>query len=71
MTVRDLSYGLGERRLTIGAGRPEALVWNLRDSHPWYGLSVSTAQRRRRLAGGFAPHDPPTESVARGRTGSS
>ena len=50
-TVRDLSYGRDERRLTIAAGHAEVLLWSLRDSHHWYDLSVSTAQHHWRLAG--------------------
>jgi phospholipase C len=50
-TVRDLSYGRDERRLTIAAGHAEVLLWSLRDSHHWYDLSVSTAHHRWRLAG--------------------
>jgi phospholipase C len=51
VTVRDLAYGRGERRLRIGAGRTEALVWSLRESRNWYDLSVSSAHHRWRLAG--------------------
>ena len=51
VTVRDESYGGGERRLTIEAGTSETLPWSLHGSHHWYDLTVTAGRHAWRLAG--------------------
>lgn len=51
VTLRDESYGQGERHLTIGADRLEEALWTLHDSHHWYDLTVQTQHHQWRMAG--------------------
>jgi phospholipase C len=51
VTVRDQSYGRGERRIMLAPGIAEELLWDLQRSHHWYDLNVSAGQHRWRLAG--------------------
>lgn len=51
VTVRDESYGRGERRIPVAPGGAQQLLWELQDSHHWYDLIVSAGQHQWRLAG--------------------
>ena len=51
VTVRDASYGRGERSIPIGAGGTHELLWDLQSSHHWYDLIVSAGRHEWRLAG--------------------
>jgi len=50
-TVRDASYGGGERRAQVAGGQTESLLWDLQSSHHWYDLIISAGQHEWRLAG--------------------
>ena len=51
VTVRDVSYGRGERTIPIAAGATQDLLWDLQPSHHWYDLAISIGQHEWRLAG--------------------
>jgi phospholipase C len=51
VTVRDLGYGRGERRMTLAPGDLHELIWDLQPSHHWYDLAVSAERHEWRLAG--------------------
>lgn len=63
VTVRDESYGQGERHMTVGAGQTEEVLWNLHYSHHWYDLNISAGDHQWRLAGhvedGFQSNSDP------------
>ena len=50
-TVRDESYGQGERRVAVGPDETREILWDLRPSHHWYDLGISLDQHHWRLAG--------------------
>jgi Bacterial phospholipase C, C-terminal domain len=50
-TVRDPSYGRGERRVAVPPGETQEVLWDLQPSHHWYDLTISVDQHRWRLAG--------------------
>ncbi|MGA7538273.1 MAG: phospholipase C, phosphocholine-specific [Steroidobacteraceae bacterium] len=50
-TVRDQSYGRGERRVAVAPGETHDLLWDLQPSHHWYDLTIGVDQHQWRLAG--------------------
>ncbi|MGH8289930.1 MAG: phosphocholine-specific phospholipase C [Steroidobacteraceae bacterium] len=50
-TVRDESYGRGERRVAVGPGETQQLLWDLQRSDHWYDLIITVGKHRWRLAG--------------------
>jgi phospholipase C len=50
-TVRDPSYGRGERRIALAPGETRDLLWDLQPSHHWYDLTIAVDQHQWRLAG--------------------
>ena len=51
VTVRDASYGGGERSILVAAAGTQELLWDLQASHHWYDLIVSEGRHEWRLAG--------------------
>jgi phospholipase C len=51
VTVRDASYGSGERSVQIAPGATREVHWDLQPSHHWYDLLVGVGQHQWRLAG--------------------
>ncbi|HEY6514754.1 MAG TPA: phospholipase C, phosphocholine-specific [Steroidobacteraceae bacterium] len=51
LSVRDESYGRGERAVPLAPGTAQELLWDLQGSHHWYDLLVSAGQHQWRLAG--------------------
>jgi phospholipase C len=50
-SVRDESYGEGERRVPVEPGETQELLWDLQRSHHWYDLTISVGRHQWRLAG--------------------
>ncbi len=51
VTIRDQSYGGGERGVQVAPGAVQELLWSLQQSHHWYDLTVTVGQHQWRLAG--------------------
>ncbi|HEY7887404.1 MAG TPA: phospholipase C, phosphocholine-specific [Steroidobacteraceae bacterium] len=51
VSVRDESYGRGKRRVPLGPGETQELLWDLQPSRHWYDLTISAARHQWRLAG--------------------
>lgn len=51
VSVRDESYGREERRIPLGPGETQELLWDLQRSHHWYDLTISAERHQWRLAG--------------------
>jgi len=51
VSVRDESYGRGERRMALGPAETQELLWDLQPSHHWYDLTISAGRHQWRLAG--------------------
>ncbi len=51
VSVRDESYGQAARRIPLGPGETQELLWDLQRSHHWYDLTIGAGRHRWRLAG--------------------
>ena len=51
VTVRDASYGRGERSIAVPPGATQEMVWDLQPSRHWYDLIVGAERHEWRFAG--------------------